>query len=160
MSLYCSSCSNPVPEGLNQCRVCNRGFIPQLVCSGCSRVVERGAATCAYCPTSRQDYTSPTSVRQQSQAMMISRPEWERAQHREMVTTDYDAGRFGAISNVSVPENVADLMLDLQQEVRSLLALATKLAHYAQTEGSRHVIRQCRELATLLQEEFETRRGP
>jgi hypothetical protein len=77
-----------------------------------------------------------------------------------MTVPDYDAGRFGAISNVRVPDNVADLMLDLQREVGSLLTLATKLSHYAQTEGSRHCIRQCRELATLLQEEFETRRGP
>ena len=157
MSLHCSICDNPVPEGRNQCLVCNRGFTPQLVCSGCRRVVERGQAACAYCAPPRHQYAEPGPPMPQSQAM-VYRPAWGHG--REMATTDHDAGRFGAISSVSVPDDVAGIMMDLQQEVRSLLALATKLSHYAQTGGSRHCIRQCRELATLLQEEFETRRGP
>jgi hypothetical protein len=71
-----------------------------------------------------------------------------------------DVGNFGALADVSVPDNVSGLLMDIQQTVQSLLTLATKLSHYAQTEGTRMCIRNCRNLATELQEEFETRRGP
>ena len=145
MSLYCSMCSNQVPEGRNQCLVCNRGFTPQLVCSGCRRVVERGAAECSFCArTGDNGYGQLT----------------RRDHHQESAMVRRDVGNFGALADVSVPDNVSGLLMDIQQTVQSLLTLATKLSHYAQTEGTRMCIRNCRNLATELQEEFETRRGP
>jgi hypothetical protein len=75
--------------------------------------------------------------------------------------TSFDAGRFGAISDVTVPDNEAALMGELGRGVQVLLNLANTLSRSSgHTELSRKVIRECRTLATLIQEELETRRGP
>lgn len=145
MSLVCTMCSNPVPEGRNQCLVCNRGFTPQLMCSGCRRVVDRGAAECPTClPADRPYY-----------GQLV-----RKGHHQDGALVARDVGHFGALSDVSVPDGVSDLLREIQTNVRSLLDLASRLSHYAQTEGTRSCIRGCRNLATELQEEFETRRGP
>jgi len=70
------------------------------------------------------------------------------------------AGRFGAISDVTVPDGVASVLGDIARTVQVLLALGNKLATVAGTERSRECIRGCRDLASRLQEELETRRGP
>lgn len=68
-------------------------------------------------------------------------------------------GRFGVASEVSVPDDVVDLMSDIVRTGQVLMRLASRLASYAQTTGTRELTRGCRDLATRLQEEFETRRG-
>ena len=70
------------------------------------------------------------------------------------------AGRFGAISDVTVPDDVAGMMGEIARTVQGLLQLASRLAGVAGTERSRDCIRGCRDLASRLQEELETRRGP
>ena len=53
MSLYCTVCRYPVPEGVNQCTNCRNGFIPQLACAGCNRPVARGSSSCFQCRAGR-----------------------------------------------------------------------------------------------------------
>jgi hypothetical protein len=154
MSLYCISCSNPVPSGRNQCGVCNNGFVSQLACANCSCLVERGKASCSRCPGSRgasEDYYQPP---QQSRGLV--RPSiWGN----EMEVRRDGAGQFGAISDVRIPDDVQYFLGDLVANARSLLELANKLVHFAPTDNTRACIRDCRSLAIKLQEEYETRRG-
>ena len=49
MSLHCTICRHPVPEGYNSCTNCRNGFVPQLACSGCGRIVARGSSSCFQC---------------------------------------------------------------------------------------------------------------
>jgi len=165
MGLFCTSCRNPVPEGVNQCRVCNNGFVHLLACSQCGQVVLRGAAVCGAC--SRQQfvqepgYFSPDHVPQAGSSRALSRRTSQNAYGELTFGETFDgAGRFGAISDVTVPDGVAGLFGDISSVVQGLLTLASKLAAVAGTERSRECIRGCRDLASRLQEELETRRGP
>ena len=156
MGLYCTNCRNPVPEGVNQCRVCNNGFVHQLACERCGQVVVRGAAACPQCglraPQPYVPYDQPVRA-------VARRPqEYDRSMTFGEIRDG--AGRFGAISDVTVPDGVAGLMGDISYTVQTLLSLASKLATVAGTERSRDCIRGCRDLASRLQEELETRRGP
>lgn len=158
MTLYCSVCGNHVPEGRNQCGVCNNGFVSQLACVSCRRLVTRGTAVCGSCQDS-PGYSDVLPVRFSSgkQGTELGRRD---SSGREGETA-LDVGRFGAISDVTVPDNEASLMGELGRGVQMLLTLANTLSRSCgHTEISRKVIRECRTLATLLQEELETRRGP
>lgn len=158
MSLYCTRCSNPVPEGRNQCGVCNNGFISQLACLNCRSPVERGLADCSNCsscgrsrPNDGGYYPQP---RQDGMALVRSSL-WGD----EMSDPRRSAGQFGAISDVNVPDNVQEFLGDLLRNIQSLLQLASKLAYFAPTDNTRACIRDCRSLAIRLQEEYEIRRG-
>jgi len=159
MGLYCTSCRNPVPEGVNQCQVCNNGFVHQLECGLCGNLVVRGAAACVRCSSS-SSYSPPRSYGEVSERALSSRTVQDNYGHPTYGETFDGAGRFGAISDVTVPDDVVGVFNDIAREVRSLLSLASKLASVAGTERSRECIRGCRDLASRLQEELETRRGP
>jgi hypothetical protein len=164
MSLYCSVCGNNVPEGRNQCGVCNNGFVSQLACGVCLRLVTRGNARCSDCPGSAGVEGYSPSDNDESSSRSTERRRYEN-RRTELVRrggeTSLDAGRFGAISDVTVPDNEAALMGELGRGVQVLLNLANTLSRSSgHTEISRKVIRECRTLATLIQEELETRRGP
>ena|ERR1700690_3272826 len=169
MALYCSVCGNNVPEGRNQCGVCNNGFVSQLACGVCLRLVTRGNARCSDCPgnarvegynpsdNDESSSRSPERRRHENRSTELAR-RWDWARGNE---TSLDAGRFGAISDVTVPDNEAALMGELGRGVQVLLNLANSLSRsQGHTEISRRVIRECVTLATLVQEELETRRGP
>jgi hypothetical protein len=155
MSLYCTTCSNHVPSGRNQCGVCNNGFVSQLACTSCRCPVERGTATCSRC--SGNGGVSPEAYYQppQQQRSLTRRSVWGN----ELDGVRRDAGDFGAISDVRVPDNVQQFLGDLVMNARSLLELASKLVYFAPTDNTRACIRDCRALAIKLQEEYETRRG-
>ena len=157
MSLYCSVCSNHVPGGRNQCGVCNNGFVSQLACVSCSCLVERGKAVCPRCsgsstgPAERQPvYYGPS----QSHGL-VRQSLWGE----ELGEVRRDVGRFGAISDVSVPDSVQEFMGDIARLAGELLVMSNKLASFAPTESTRTCIRECRALAIRLQEEYEIRRG-
>ena len=159
MGLFCTNCRNPVPEGVNQCRVCNNGFVHQLACSECGNLVLRGAASCPmrHSGTDASSYFSA----QQSPSRDLARRSVSRSYGELTYGETYDdAGRFGAISNVTVPDDVSSVLGDIARTVQNLLGLASKLAAVAGTDRSRECIRGCRDLASRLQEELETRRGP
>ena len=70
-----------------------------------------------------------------------------------------DAGIFGALSDVTVPENVSGLHGEISEVIQMTLRLAARLATLAPADRTRGTIRACRELAVILQEELESRRG-
>lgn len=157
MSLYCTVCSNDVPEGVNKCLACNNGFVSQLACRTCSVPVVRGAATCPRCAARGfQGHVRENFVgRFDGGGALVA----SQSFRREVSVVRSDAGEFGAISDVTVPDGVVRLMGDIAATVRQVLELANELAHTAPTEGTRLCIRECRNLATTLQEELERRRG-
>jgi len=154
VSLYCTVCSNHVPGGRNQCGVCNNGFVSQLACASCRCPVERGVGACPRC-SGRGDQHGSSYFPPMSQGGLVRRSSWGN----ELDDVRRDAGQFGAISDVRVPDNVQEFLGDLAENARSLMQLASKLAYFAPTENTRACIRDCRALAIRLQEEYETRRG-
>lgn len=175
MGLYCTNCHNAVPEGVNQCRVCNNGFVHQLACSECGVLVIRGAAACGNMHTGEYARPDPqnsygglgSSAREHQGRVYPSRTElarvplWRSDEGSMIHGETFDGvGRFGAVSDVTVPDGVANLMGEIGRTVQDLLTLARKLASVASTDRSRECIRGCRDLASRLQEELETRRGP
>ena len=155
MSLYCTLCSNHVPEGRNQCGVCNNGFVSQLACASCRCPIERGMATCSRCGSGARDAYHEPARYFPPQTGLVRQSIWGD----ELADVRRDAGRFGAISDVRVPDNVQDFLNDLVVNARSLLDLASKLVYFAPTDSTRACIRDCRALAIRLQEEYEVRKG-
>ena len=70
-----------------------------------------------------------------------------------------DVGTFGAHSDVTVPRSVAELLVDLVEAIRMLSRLSAKLAVVAPTDTTRDLVRGCRTLMIVLQEEVDARRG-
>jgi hypothetical protein len=130
-------------------------------------MVMRGNARCVGCPgRPADDVHSGENLDETSGTLDRYRggdrsTELARRRDRSGGETSLDVGRFGAISNVTVPDNEAALLSELGNGVQVLLNLANTLSRSkGHTEISRKVIRECRTLATLIQEELETRRGP
>ncbi len=164
MGLFCTNCRNNVPDGVNQCRICNNGFVHQLKCSTCGNVVERGMAICL--PCSGRVVESELSVlgdqnrdRSLSRFLPPSRGDVARLRSLERGEHISDAGIFGALSDVTVPEDVSGLLGEIAEAIQGVLRLSAHLAGSAPADRTRGTIRACRELAVILQEELECRRG-
>lgn len=165
MSLFCTNCRNNISEGMNQCHVCNNGFVHQLRCSTCGNTVERGMAVCLGCTgASRADQGlsrfSGDSERGLSRFLPPSRGDVGRLRSLERGEHFADAGLFGALSDVTVPEDVSGLLGEISGAIQVVLRLSSRLATLAPADRTRGTIRACRELALILQEELEGRRGP
>jgi len=175
MSLYCTVCGNHVPQGLNQCLPCNAGYAPQLACLICRRPVPRGTAGCSTCE--RRPIPAAASVElayvppQQPipSLYMVPLPAAPPAlpglpahvTAMSPIAERYSAGRFGVEAEVHVNPGDVDIMTLMGQVVIVLHTLAEKMNHFQGiSESTRLVIRECRVLATELQDEIEVRRGP
>jgi hypothetical protein len=163
MGLFCTNCRNNVPEGTNQCRICNNGFVHQLKCSTCGEIVERGMAICLRCSGSgaKSDLSllGGGGDRSLSRFLPPSRGDVTRLRSLERGEHIADAGIFGALSDVTVPEDVSGMLGEISSTIQTVLRLATHLAALAPADRTRGTIRACRELAVILQEELESRRG-
>jgi hypothetical protein len=163
MSLFCSNCRNAIPEGTNQCRICNNGFVHQLTCSTCGNAVARGMAICPLCERGGGRATGmllgAEGDRGLSRFMPPSRRDTERRLALARGEHFSDAGMFGAYSDVTVPEDVGGLYAEIGGTIQTVLQLSARLAALAPADRTRATIRACRELAVILQEELETRRG-
>ena len=170
MSLVCTTCRNPVPEGVNQCKVCNNGFVSQLACERCGCRVERGSASCPRCSETRDRPLSVGSVFQgeSERAMTTSgflpgsvTPRGDLVRYADLDggVSVGDVGTFGAHSDVTVPRSVAELLVDLVEAIRMLSRLSAKLVVVAPTDTTRDLVRGCRTLMIVLQEEVDARRG-
>jgi len=163
MGLFCTNCRNNVPEGSNQCRVCNNGFVHQLKCSTCGGVVERGMAVCLNCSGREQEGLSllgeQNRDRSLSRFLPPSRGDVSRLRFLERGEHFSDAGIFGALSDVTVPEDVSGMLGEISEAIQVVLRLSTRLAASTPADRTRGTIRACRELALILQEELECRRG-
>lgn len=117
---------------------------------------------CSHCRITTPDDMSscPACGRDLSTRGMIYAPS-RVGRDETALASFYEAGRFGVTSRVSVPDDVFDLLQEIGGVVQSLLRLANNMSHSSGlTPTTRDCIRGCRDLATRLQEELETRRGP
>jgi chemotaxis protein histidine kinase CheA len=77
------------------------------------------------------------------------------------IPEQYNAGRYGVTATVQVPARDVEIMNKMGQVVVILHTLAAEMNSFqGHMDSTRSVIRQCRALATELQDEIETRRGP
>jgi hypothetical protein len=77
------------------------------------------------------------------------------------VVERYQAGRLGVEAEVVIPAGDVDIMNDLLTLVQVLHKVAAKATRFVgHTDHTRKMIRDMRVLATDIQEEVETRRGP
>jgi hypothetical protein len=77
------------------------------------------------------------------------------------IAETYSAGQFGVTATVQTPALDVEIMNEMGQVVVILHTLASKMNKFQGImESTRSVIRQCRTLATELQDEIESRRGP
>jgi len=77
------------------------------------------------------------------------------------VVERYEAGKYGVKAEVSVPAGDVVILNDLGALVAVLHTMAARLNGFVgHTEHTRQLIRGMRILATDIQDEIETRRGP
>ena len=103
-----------------------------------------------------QRYEQPTGL---STFLPPSRGDVERELALSRGRRLSDVGLFGAISNVTVPSNVAEIFGEISETIQAVLRLSVRLATLPSTDRTRETVRACRNLAVTLQEELETRRG-
>ena len=148
MSLFCSICKNDVPEGFGQCLACKAGFAPQLACRTCSKLVPRGAATCAACERQVAMVPSMPSPRYPSQPplpempppppMAISivsprsappaLPGLPAHVGLQVVSEQYNAGKFGVTATVQVPALDVEIMNQMGQVVVVAHTIASRIS--------------------------------
>jgi RNA polymerase subunit RPABC4/transcription elongation factor Spt4 len=180
--LYCTTCRTVVDGGSAICGNCKNGFTSSLACGTCNRVVQRGHAYCSACtpidrggvrfdrdvPTGggtviRRSYDAdPSPPPPPLPSLSLTLPKLPGVSlERAHVPESYVAGQFGAESVVQMNGRDAEILTKMNQVVVLLHALAGEMNDFCHlSDGTRRVIKGCRNLATALQEEVETRRGP
>ena len=174
MALFCTQCHTLADEGVAVCVSCGNGFTSQLACATCRQMVPRGTAYCARC--SQPAWTvapPPPDIERDRQAIMrrsqmplppptgLTLPKLPGISlDRVEVSDSYQAGEFGATADVQMGGNDARILTDMNKAVVLLHALAQEMNGLcALSDSTRKVIRGCRTLASLLQEEVEVRVG-
>jgi hypothetical protein len=177
--LFCTVCHNEVPQGFAQCVACKVGYARELACATCRKVVPRGVSSCAACE--RRSTLVPASPPAEPLPLAIALPTLPPPPmallvpssappampglpahiSRSLVPEVYQAGKFGVDATVRIPALDVEILNEMASVVVILHTLASKMNNFQGiSESTRHVIRQCRMLATELQDEIETRRGP
>jgi len=133
------------------------------VCGKCGQLVSRGAAGCPRCASEEAAVsavvvrTSPTGVVRLPDLPPL--PVLVPA--APVVVERYQAGKLGVEAEVTIPAGDVDIMNDLLALVQVLHRVAAKATRFVgHTDHTRKMIRDMRVLATDIQEEVETRRGP
>ena len=186
MSLYCTACRTLAEDGSAVCAACGNGFTSQLACANCHRPVARGTAFCVVCARAASPSleVAPPPDLDRDRMFIMRRPSPALGNHgsspqrpppgglahlpplpgisleQAYVHDSYQAGEFGAIAEVQMNGRDADIMTKMNQTVVLLHALAQEMNNFqALSDNTRRVIKGCRNLATMLQEEVETRVG-
>ena len=178
MALYCTTCRTMAENGSALCRNCGNGFTSRLACAQCNKVVPSGQAFCANCARGGQDSFQRESTREHfpGVGVMVPAPRHEHepsvgltlprlppgiSLDRVHVPETRTAGRLGAIADVQMSGRDAEILTKMNQIVVLLHALAAEMNDFiALSLETRRVIKGCRNLASDLQEEVETRVGP
>ena len=163
MSLYCPQCVAYVPTGASECPKCG---IMVLCCSECRNYTSPGV-------TSYPDCSKPVALKVEvvksspgtgavPAELVVARPVVGGfVPAVALVPERYDAGRYGIEATVTIPAVDVAIMNELGQLVQLLHGMASRLNQFTgMTERTRKLIRDMRVLATDVQEEIESRRGP
>jgi len=160
MALYCPTCVAYVSPGTSECHKCGTST---LCCSECRTYRPVGSTRCD-CSSGASTLPVSTIVR----AEVVGSMELVPAQAGVGFVPDvvpvperYDAGRYGIEAVVTIPAVDVAIMNELGKLVQLLHAMATRLNQFTgMTDRTRKLIRDMRVLATDVQEEIESRRGP
>jgi RNA polymerase subunit RPABC4/transcription elongation factor Spt4 len=171
--LYCLTCKTVAEEGSAVCANCRNGFVSRLACAKCNRVTPQGVAYCPMC-FSKIDPSEPgrmvraadsypeNQVPIPSVALALPKlPPGISLERVRVPETRVDVGRFGAVADVQMNGRDAEILTKMNQVVVLLHALAQEMnGFFDLMDSTRRCIKSCRNLATDLQEEVETRMGP
>jgi hypothetical protein len=159
MSLYCPGCRIVASTDSNICAQCGAQF---LCCSQCGANAPKGAFDCPTCTSKELSRSNVASIPAELVpdlppigGHMVVSPRVATVVER------YDAGRHGVNAEVRIPAGDVAIMNDLGAMVAVLHTMAARLNGFVgHTEHTRQLIRSMRILATDIQDEIETRRGP
>lgn len=145
MSLYCTVCRYPIPEGLNQCPQCRNGFISQLACAVCNRPVQRGSTSCFQC--SRNQTYLQTSQIPGMQSLVPQPPSFAirnlpaappvlpglptHVNAMPVLPERYMVRRHGVEAVIQTPSGDIEIMQIMGQTVVILHTLAAKMGEFA-----------------------------
>jgi len=134
------------------------------VCSGCGQLIPKGITECPRCASvgpSAAVVVRETSSRGEVVRLPDLPPLPVLVPTAPPVVERYQAGRLGVEAEVTIPAGDVDIMNDLLTLVGVLHKVAAKATRFVgHTDHTRKMIRDMRVLATDIQEEVETRRGP
>ena len=147
MSLYCTVCRHPVPEGINQCPNCCNGFIPQLACADCNRPVQRGSASCFQCRSRQPPAAAEPAPQIQGLQSLIPRPPSFAIQNlpaappvlpglpahvnvMPVLPERYQVRRHGIVADIRTPAGDIEIMQLMGQTVVILHTLAAKMGEF------------------------------
>lgn len=165
-ALFCMTCNTVAHAGEAVCGNCRNGFTSRLACSRCSKVVPLGYSYCPECTRNVHVESSEISRPEPQRGIMslpalTLPPGLDRIEKAYVPEVRRDAGRFGVTAVVQMSGNDSEIMTKMNQMAMMLHALAAEMNTFQGiSDSTRVVIRGCRDLATRLQEEVETRRGP
>ncbi len=150
MSLYCVPCRQMLRDGEGHCPRCFG--TARLACTECNQGVPDGSVVCPNCARAALAVVvAPPSKSVIPAAVVTAKPVLER----------YEAGQYGVKALVQMAGEDAAILNELLQLVGYLHAMAARSNQFrGHTDNTRKMIRQMRDLATLVQEEVELRRGP
>lgn len=147
----------------------------QLRCGDCGSLVERGWNFCPTCkpempgrslalkPDVQRGPSNGSHLAVQPTGLLPLPPSFGGAPlpMPMVVPPSYVQNRFGVSAEVQLSGQDAEILTLMSQAATLLHGLAAKMNTFSGVmKSTRDVIRGCRDLATLLQEEIEVRRGP
>ena len=147
MSLYCTICRYPTPDGVNQCTNCRNGFLPQLACSTCGQMVMRGEASCFRCGRGRPGTTiadmEESPPNQGMGNLAVSPPSFSvrnivaappvlpglpaHVTAMPAMPERYRVARHGVVADIRTPAGDIDVMQMMSNTVVVLHTLAAKM---------------------------------
>lgn len=175
MALYCTNCRTVAGQGEATCGNCRNGFTSKLACGSCNKVVPSGQAYCGDCD--RRGYgqgaggsygggrelarPEPFPIDPRHPTYGGNLPALPGMSMDRIVVPDYHrAGEHGALSEVQMSGNDANILTKMNALVVVLYQIAEDMSGFMQkAESTRVLIKGCRNLAADIQEEVEVRRG-
>ena len=147
MSLYCTVCRYPVPEGINQCTNCRNGFVPQLACSDCNHLVQRGSTSCFQCRSRHPSIADLSSSQIPGMQSLVPQPPSFAIQGlpsappvlpglpahvnaMPMLPERYTVRRFGVEAVIRTPSGDIEIMQIMGQTVVILHTMAAKMGEF------------------------------
>ena len=163
MSLYCTVCRYPVPEGINQCTNCRNGFVPQLACADCNRPVQRGSTSCFQCRSRQRPAVADLYSQIPDMQSLVPQPPTFAIQGlpaappvlpglpthvnaMPMLPERYTVRRFGVEVHIRTPSGDIEIMQIMGQTVVILHTMASKMGEFLAGPKSPEVVSEITQL--------------
>lgn len=169
--LFCTNCKRVMDEGISQCPYCRAGFTIALACVICKKNVVAGATSCQCfsnrAPMLRRQYEANQGESEERALSYVPPPPTgggvlsASIPMPSLVPEVYSHGRHGVVAEVQMNGRDAEILNKMGAAATLLHALALEMnGLVGHMQSTRSLIRNCRNLASDLQEEIEVRVGP